>query len=378
MDIVSRIPSNILIYIQEIAEKMAQGRATAMIGSGFSKNAREYRYTEKSFLDWNQLGDIFYKKLHGKFPNEEEHPCYYQNILKLASKIEQSFGRTTLDKLLLDNLPDEEYEPSDLHESLLKLNWTDIFTTNYDTLLERTCARVFNKRYQVVLNKDDLVYSKYPRIIKLHGSFPSSRPFIITEEDYRRYPQDFAVFVNTVRQSLIENLMCMIGFSGDDPNFLSWIGWIRDHLGNESASKIYLIGVFDIEKTEQMLYSSRNIILINMRECDGIKSGEHEKGLALFFDVLEYFQKIEEKEDIIVDNRDLIRQWLASCEKNKITLLNNVKISQDLIESWQKDRENFSDWFILPYQKREKIERNIKLEGIFIKALKKDIESQMK
>ena len=108
MDTIDNIPDNMRIYIQEIAEKMAQGRAAVMIGSGFSKNAREYRCTEKRFLDWNQLGDIFYKKLYGKLPEEEEHPCYYQSILKLASKVQQNFGRSNLDKLLLDNLPDEE------------------------------------------------------------------------------------------------------------------------------------------------------------------------------------------------------------------------------------------------------------------------------
>lgn len=376
MDTIDNIPDNMRIYIQEIAEKMAQGRAAVMIGSGFSKNAREYRCTEKRFLDWNQLGDIFYKKLYGKLPEEEEHPCYYQSILKLASKVQQNFGRSNLDKLLLDNLPDEEYEPSELHESLLKLNWTDIFTTNYDTLLERTRARVFNKRYQVVLNKDDLVYSKYPRIIKLHGSFPSSRPFIITEEDYRRYPQDFAVFVNTVRQSLIENVMCMIGFSGDDPNFLNWIGWIRDHLGNESASKIYLIGVFDIDKTEQMLYDSRNIILINMRDCEGINSGDHKKGLSLFFCALEHFQRIEEKEESIQDNQNQICQMLTSYKSEKIELLDNTDILRNFIDTWRKERENYSEWFIIPYSKREKIEKNIKLENIFIKTLGDIMKSQ--
>lgn len=376
MNTIDNIPDNMRIYIQEIAEKMAQGRAAVMIGSGFSKNAREYRCTEKKFLDWNQLGDIFYKKLYGKLPEEEEHPCYYQSILKLASKVQQNFGRSNLDKLLLDNLPDEEYEPSELHESLLKLNWTDIFTTNYDTLLERTRARVFNKRYQVVLNKDDLVYSKYPRIIKLHGSFPSSRPFIITEEDYRRYPQDFAVFVNTVRQSLIENVMCMIGFSGDDPNFLSWIGWIRDHLGNESASKIYLIGVFDIDKTEQMLYDSRNIILINMKDCEGINSGDHKKGLSLFFYALEHFQRIEEKEESIQDNQNQICQLLTSYKSEKIKLLDNTEILQNFIDTWRKERENYSEWFIIPYSKREKIEKNIELESIFIKTLGDIMKSQ--
>lgn len=370
MCVIDRIPENIRIYIQEIAEKMMQGRAAVMVGSGFSKNAQEYRFTEKKFLDWNQLGDIFYKKLYGKLPGEENSPCYYQSILKLASKVQQNFGRTTLDKLLLDNLPDEEYEPSALHEALLNLNWTDIFTTNYDTLLERTRARVFNKRYQVVINKDDLVYSKYPRIIKLHGSFPSSRPFIITEEDYRRYPQDFAVFVNTVRQSLIENVMCMIGFSGDDPNFLKWLGWIRDNLGNEVASKIYLIGIFDVEKTEKMLYNSRNIIMINMKECDGIECGNHKEGLKLFFDALEYYQKIKETCENIVDNRDELCDLITLLKRNSLNLHQQIKEDfKKIIEGWRRTRENYSGWIIMPYQQREEIEKSISLERYLIKIL---------
>ena len=109
MRIIEKIPENIYIYIQEIAERMAQGRAVVMIGSGFSKNAKNERYTEKSFLDWNQLGDIFYKKLYGVVPSDEEHPCYYQDVLKLAGKVQQCFGRTTLDKLILDNLRSEEH-----------------------------------------------------------------------------------------------------------------------------------------------------------------------------------------------------------------------------------------------------------------------------
>ena len=71
-----------------------------------------------------------------------------------------------------------------------------------------------------------------PRIAKLHGSFPSNRPFIFTEEDYRTYPRRFAAFVNLVQQSMMENVFCLLGFSGDDPNFLYWTGWVRDHLGS--------------------------------------------------------------------------------------------------------------------------------------------------
>ena len=95
---------------------------------------------------------------------------------------------------------------------LLDLPWSDVFTTNYDTLLERARRSVISQRYDVVLKPDDLGHSNRPRIVKLHGSFPSDRPFIITDEDYRRYPHEFAPFVNAVRQALLENTLCLIGF----------------------------------------------------------------------------------------------------------------------------------------------------------------------
>ena len=368
------IPENIRIYMQEIADKMRQGRAAVMIGSGFSKNAVKCRSTNKAFFDWNQLGDILYRKLYGKYPKDEINPNYYQDVLKLAGGVQQCFGRTTLDKLLLDNLPDEEYEPSELHEMLLQLGWTDIFTTNYDTLLERTRVKVYNRRYQVVLNKDDLVYSKCPRIIKLHGSFPSTRPFILTEEDYRKYPKESAIFVNTVQQSLIENIMCMIGFSGDDPNFLNWIGWIRDNLGNDVASKIYLIGVFDLKETDLRLYQSRNIVLINMQECEGVGKGNHQAGLKLFFQKLREFQ-VSKQEIEGYDNKEHeicallnILKWKSEKgekEKSEIFLKGLLNISK----TWEKERKSYRESNILPYQKREIIEKSVFLSSELVKYL---------
>ena len=125
-----------------------------------------------------------------------------------------------LETLIQNSLPDERVYPGRLHIELMKLPWSDVFTTNYDTLLEKAFIEA-DRYYYKVTNKETLLYTPHPRLMKLHGSFPDIRPFIITEEDYRTYPQKFPEFVNTVRQSLIENILCLIGFSGDDPNFLS-------------------------------------------------------------------------------------------------------------------------------------------------------------
>ncbi|KAI4448192.1 hypothetical protein C823_002711 [Eubacterium plexicaudatum ASF492] len=58
MRIIERIPENIRIYIQEIAERMIQGRAVVMVGSGFSKNAKNERYTEKIF--WTGISWVMF------------------------------------------------------------------------------------------------------------------------------------------------------------------------------------------------------------------------------------------------------------------------------------------------------------------------------
>ena len=253
-------PDQIKPYLNEIADRLWSNNAAVMVGAGFSRNAKPVDSTSPSFPSWQELGDIFCGKLHGRSPGEEAR---YLSLLKLAEQIQAAFGRPALEELLRRAIPNLGYEPSPLHGQLLNLPWKDVFTTNYDTLLERARASVTLKHYDVVATEEDLLYANAPRIVKLHGSFPSP-PFVITEEDYRRYPNDHAPFVNTVRQSLLENTLCLIGFSGDDPNFLQWIGWIRDHFGQETAPIIYLIGVGALTEADRKLLDRRGIVAVDL------------------------------------------------------------------------------------------------------------------
>ena len=195
-------------YIRDISEALAQGHAALMVGAGFSKNAKKITATDKNFLDWKELSDLFYNCLYG----EDDGPGKeYYSSLRLAQELETISGRPRVDNILKEAAPDLEYAPTELYTRLMDLPWTDVFTTNYDTLLERAANTVTSRRYNVVTSQEDLVNSNdVPRIIKLHGSFPSHRPFIITEEDYRTYPVRFAPLVNTVQQSLLENVFCMV------------------------------------------------------------------------------------------------------------------------------------------------------------------------
>jgi hypothetical protein len=337
------ISSDIKPYLDDIADKLwsQPSHATIMVGAGFSKNA------SRDFPDWNDLGDVFYEKLYSEPPTLKN--TRYANVLKLANGVEAAFGRATLNKILKKEVPDVSVEPSSLHRYLLLLPWADVFTTNYDTLLERASNLVSSRRYDIVVNTEELVYSNSPRIMKLHGSFPSKTPFIITEEDFRTYPDDFAPFVNTVQQSLLENTLCLIGFSGDDPNFLNWIGWIRDNLGQKNAPKIYLVGLFYFTGAELKLLEKRNVTVVNMGLC-GIS--DHWSAMEAFFDYLK-----------AQNNQKNTINWPPSLNVSSLTRHNNkstlesqiVKVTEQLTQL----RQCYPGWVVAPYTARNKIWQHI-------------------
>ena len=124
-------------YLDEIANRLWSNNAAVMVGAGFSQNAETVGSTTEALPNWKQLGDMFYRKLHGQPPGEEER---YLSLLKLAEQVEAAFGRPALDNLLRSAIPDLRYAPSKLHSELLGLPWKDVFTTNFDTLLERARA----------------------------------------------------------------------------------------------------------------------------------------------------------------------------------------------------------------------------------------------
>lgn len=153
-------------YIREIAEAMSANHAAVMIGAGFSKNADKISATDKWFKNWNELSDMFYDTVYGNGGPGKE----YNSSLRLAQEVEVTVGRPKLERILKDAVPDEDYGPSEVYIKLMELPWRDVFTTNYDTLLERAADKVSKRRYNVVVNQEDLVNSNdAPRILKLHA-----------------------------------------------------------------------------------------------------------------------------------------------------------------------------------------------------------------
>jgi hypothetical protein len=259
-------------YLERIREALwrrgLHGNAAVMVGSGFSLNAKPRSASSGSFPTWPALAKTVVTHLYppheGSIHHEKalEQAKDISGFLRLAQEYEAAFGREALERLIGEVVPDRQFEPGDLHDLLLELPWADVFTTNWDTLLERAADRVINRKYDVIRMVADIPASMKPRIVKLHGTLATNRPFVFTEDDFRKYPAKQAPFVNLAQQAMMENVFCLLGFSGEDPNFLYWSGWVRDHLYSYSP-QIYLIGWLDLPPPRRRMLESRGVIPID-------------------------------------------------------------------------------------------------------------------
>src|ERR1041385_3162943 len=152
-----------------------KSRAAIMVGGGLSLNAEPLPGARARFLTWRELARTMFNDLHPSSPGdldmqkqEQENRFNSSSPLRIASEYEAAFGRQKLEELISAQTPDSLYQPGKLHRLLMQLPWVDVFTTNYDTLLERT--EIDWRTYQPVTRPSELTTSFAPRIIKLHGS----------------------------------------------------------------------------------------------------------------------------------------------------------------------------------------------------------------
>ena len=356
------------------------GGASVMVGSGFSKNADKTAFNADDPPSWRELARLICNELYPagdvRLRSALANASATSGFLRLAQEYESAFGRNALNQFIMDAIRDHEFKPGDLHRRLLSLPWRDVFTTNWDTLLEKSRSQVSERSYCVVHSVADLSTAVPPRIVKLHGSLPSHYPLIFTEEDYRTYPHRFAPLVNTSQQAMMETTFLLIGFSGDDPNFLHWSGWVRDNMG-ESAPNIYLAGWLELSPHRRKILMERKVIPIDLAfHPKAEKWPEHlreqyatdwvlrtlESGRP--YDVAEWptpRDRSSETSHHLLEPVEVPVVYQPKKEPrapSRRAALAPTETIRQLLEVWKHNRNTYPGWIILPDGKQEQMIRD--------------------
>ncbi len=146
-----------------------------------------------------------------------------KNLAKVAQIVEGRKGRPALDDYLRKRLA--HLEPDNDLRWLFSLRWRAIFTTNYDSGIERAYAlnqKPLQKPISVALTSE--LQSHDPRfevpIYHLHGAlFGSQSKIVITQNDYAHFRDRRNMLFELLKKEFATSNILYIGYSNLDPNW---------------------------------------------------------------------------------------------------------------------------------------------------------------
>ncbi len=365
-----------------------------MIGSGFSLNAKPKTADALRFPLWSDLLTQMFYSLYPTYSRDEGKLTTAElkfkqqqlsNPLVLAQHFEGN-DRNKLDTFIEESIPDDKHTPSMLHQQMLGLPWVDVFTTNYDTLLEKASDSV-SRPYSKVLTEKAIPSSPAPRIVKLHGTL-GQRNYVFTERDFANYPHEHRAFVNQVQNSMMFNTFCLFGFSGDDPNFKSWNQWVLRVLADYTP-QIYLIGLLKMTDYDKSYWQNNKVTPLDLSSL--LLTGEkQDHGLA----IERFLRQLHNEQDKIILSghseepttkiSELLLSWpdTTSITHSEFylpdtTRKGNVQFAhlRRAAELWREQRLNYPGWIVTPRSNREALwawtERWVDPTFETVKSLKK-------
>lgn len=437
-------PEAIATYIEEKTPKIAEeGNKKYLVNSIKGKNNKEE--LNDSMLDlhrllinlpWNNIYTTNYDEMLELAIDGNDENNLKSILSEIKSKIEQHYKEIEDDyhkknelESKFEKLINQESNFKNVEKDNQIIKYTeetedykeikrDLETIEYSikgkrNLIEQSekelikVKKELDKCLKVVVHSSELGIKRNKNLIKLHGTLRKKNTkygfdndnrnhYVISKEDYESYPQKHEAFTQLMRISLLQESYCLIGFSGDDPNFLEWVKWVRDVLEKQELEdkthKIYLInlGKNDLSNEKELFFENHRISSINLDNDEVVNFLEKEVDfklnsnntnrrkelLRLFFDYLK-------SDDFDSPNIFLEQHKAKKYEEtwNNINTLNPQKVDIDqILKSYNNIIQNHNcyrikpqDW-IYSHNKKDLIFFPIKL----LEDLKDDKDKQSK
>lgn len=209
-------------FIKNFVKDLDERSVAIFAGAGMSKAAGFVNWPELLVDIADEIG-LDVRVEHDLISLAQYHVNHKGSNAGLAKKILEEFT--------------EHAEETETHRILARLPIPTFWTTNYDSLIEKSLERAF----RVVDTKhsvSQLADAKPKRdvvVYKMHGDATEPRKAIISKEQYENYHRTHEAFVTALSADLLAKTFLFIGFSFTDPNLdyvlsrLRLSAPIRDH-----------------------------------------------------------------------------------------------------------------------------------------------------
>jgi len=236
-----------------LLDDITKGKCLPFIGAGFSLNCSAPAGLKMP--DWTGLAEMWANEadIDPKLPPPQ-----------IASLYERRFGRVQLIESIRRALHVDEIEPGEVQRNFASLSFETVYTTNFDLLLENAYQEI-KKPFRSLVGERQMPFHGGPlttSIVKMHGDLRHEEHIIVTEEDFKRYLEDYPVVATHLSAMLITRTGLFLGYSFSDPNFQHIKKVVHARLGK--FERMAYIVQFDASPpdTEKML--QLNLHTINL------------------------------------------------------------------------------------------------------------------
>jgi hypothetical protein len=216
-------------FLREYVSALRNGSAAAFVGAGMSRAA--------GFVDWRGLLKKCAEDVGLDVQQEADLVAVAQYYLDHCGT------RGPINQLLIEAFPDTT-EPTENHALLATLPIKNLWTTNYDRLIEQA-FKLAGKRLQAVVTKTHMATTLPDRdavLYKLHGDIEQPDQAVLTKDDYELYQSrpDAQLFSEALKGDLVEKTFLFIGFSFEDPNIDQILARIRVLMGESKRRHFWV------------------------------------------------------------------------------------------------------------------------------------------
>lgn len=207
---------------ENLVNDIARRRAVIVIGSGVSRHSVAANDQNSRPPTWK----AFLEKALDDCPNKEnlaaiQDAIAKEDLLHACEWLKNRFDENWVGYLRRTfSLP--AFKPSEIHDTILKLDSRIIFSLNFDDIYERHANSIHHGSH-IVKSFHDADVSEFLRgdgrfIIKVHGSLHTANELIFTQKEYSRARSKYTSFYQAFDATLLTNTFLFIGSGYNDPD----------------------------------------------------------------------------------------------------------------------------------------------------------------
>lgn len=280
--------------LKDIDRWRKNNKLSVFVGSGVSVLSGLPKWSDLIKLMLKEMPDLKYN----------ENKLSSDDYLKIAQMYFNTFGEEKYKEKVKESFK-EDCTPNKIHDMIYALHPNHILTTNYDNLLEQEAVKV--GRNFSVINADNAVSgapsSSY--IIKVHGDFSSSN-FVLKEQDYLDYEQNYKLIDKLVKTIFSTNLVIFIGYSLQDYNIKLILNWVKNVQADSFVKPVFIHIGDPLSELELGYQDKRGLRVLQTTDFGDLPNNYTDKYSKVLEPIIEYEDKkipesFDEKMEYLAD-----------------------------------------------------------------------------